>query len=258
MGGMESLADELFVDWYARLERRHLSELSFTEVRRAVQGLSARYVGRRRKPSDSGALGSAGKRAAFALYFGPLHFLTVRGVVDRLKAGAPPPSRIIDLGCGTGVAAAAWASSCSIAPRLLGIDRSAWAVAESRWNWNKLGLTGQARRGELVRFPEPRPRDALIAAYAVNELDDDDRRTLLRRLLGLAGRVLILIVEPIARRVSPWWAEWTTTFAPLESRTDEWRFEARLPDRLSLLDRAAGLDHRQLTARSLFVAGSLS
>jgi SAM-dependent methyltransferase len=255
---MKSVGDELFIDWYARLERRHLSELSFTEVRRAVQALSVRYVDRRRKPSDSGALGSAGKRAAFALYYGPLHFLTVRGVVENLNAGKPPPSRIIDLGCGSGAAAAAWAFGCSTEPRLLGIDRNRWAVDEARWNWNELGLAGQVRRGELVRFPEPRPREALLAAYAVNELDDDDRRALLHRLLGLAGRVPILIVEPIARRVSPWWVEWATAIEPLGGRADEWRFEARLPERLRLLDRAAGLDHRELTARSLFVAGSLS
>jgi hypothetical protein len=35
---------------------------------------------------------------------------------------------------------------------------------------------------------------------------------------------------------------------------DEWRFPAGLPPRLALLDRAAGLDHRELTARSSYLS----
>jgi hypothetical protein len=250
---MQSPAHELLLDWFAQLERRHLAELKFSEVRRAVQALSARYVERRGMSRASGALRGAGKRAAFALYFGPLHFLTVLSVVERLDI-TEPPRRIIDLGCGTGAAAAAWASSSSKVPRLLGIDHSAWAVGETRWTWQRLGLAGQVRRGNLVRFPEPRGGEAILLAYTINELGDDDRRTLRERLLGIAARnSSILVIEPIARRISPWWAEWVAAFEPFGGRANEWRFRVRLPERLELLDRAAGLDHRELTARSLFI-----
>ena len=51
----------------------------------------------------------AGKRAAFALFYAPLHFMAVTAVVQALGADAPPPASIVDLGCGTGVAGAAWA-----------------------------------------------------------------------------------------------------------------------------------------------------
>jgi hypothetical protein len=61
------------------------------------------------------------------------------------------------------------------------------------------------------------------------------------------------VVEPLARGVSPWWDEWAAAFLARGGRADEWRFPAALPPTLKLLDRAAGLDHAQLTARSLFL-----
>jgi methylase of polypeptide subunit release factors len=95
-----------FVHWFEALEKRHLSELKFAEVRRAVQALSSAYIDRR----ANSALNGAGKRAAFALFFGPLHFLLVREIVRSLGASSVrKETGILDLGCGTGVAGAAWA-----------------------------------------------------------------------------------------------------------------------------------------------------
>jgi hypothetical protein len=37
-------------------------------------------------------------------------------------------------------------------------------------------------------------------------------------------------------------------------RADEWRFPATLPESVARLGRAAGLDYRELTARSLWIA----
>jgi len=137
----------------AALERRHLSQLGFAEVRRALQALSSLYVERRGRLASGAALESEGKRAAFALFYGPLHFLVVRGMVRALGASSPPPGRIVDLGCGSGAAGAAWA-------------------------------------------------------------------------LEAGGRA------------------------------DSWRLPAALPERWRLLDRAAGLDHRELTGRSLWLVSA--
>ena len=60
-------------------------------------------------------------------------------------------------------------------------------------------------------------------------------------------------MEPIARGAAPWWSEWARALEKAGGRADEWRLAAGLPERLRLLDRAAGLDHRQLTARSLYL-----
>jgi hypothetical protein len=61
------------------------------------------------------------------------------------------------------------------------------------------------------------------------------------------------VIEPIARRVAPWWGRWEENFVARGGRADEWRFGADLPLRQRELARAAGLDPRELTARTLFL-----
>jgi hypothetical protein len=63
----------------------------------------------------------------------------------------------------------------------------------------------------------------------------------------------VLIVEPISHAVTVWWPEWRRAFERAGGRADTWRFLAELPDLVRRLDRAAGLDHRELTAKSLFL-----
>jgi SAM-dependent methyltransferase len=247
-----------FAAWLAGLEERYLADLTFAEVRRAVQALSSLYVERGIRPSQAGALGSAGRRAAFALYYAPLHFLVVRRVVRELRAADPAPSRILDLGCGTGAAGAAWAIEAGGRPVLLGIDDHPWALEEASRTYRTLGLRGRVNRADLMRFPPPRRGEAVLAAYAVNELADEPRRALLERLLDASRRgASVLVVEPIARAVAPWWKAWSKSFAAAGGRADQWRFEEDLPDLVVRLDRAAGLDHRILTARTLWIPGQL-
>jgi hypothetical protein len=242
--------------WLLALERRHLAELSFPEVRRGLQALSSLYVERRARLASGSALDGRGKRAAFALYYGPLHLLTVREVVGALGAAVPPPGRILDLGCGTGVAGAAWALEAGARPQVLGLDRNGWAVGEAAWTFRELGVRGSARRAELAGAGPPRPGEAVLAAYAVNELAEPERAALLPRLLGAArARARVLVVEPIARRSSPWWEGWRRAFVAQGGREDAWRFRVPLPELLARLDRASGLDHREQTAASLYLPG---
>ena len=56
-----------FPAYYAALEARHRAELTFAEVRRALQALSSLYVERRDAIAAGKALEGRGKRAAFAL-----------------------------------------------------------------------------------------------------------------------------------------------------------------------------------------------
>jgi len=243
-----------FPAWFAALERRHMEALEFREVRKALQALSSLYVERRARLGEGAALDSAGKRAAFALFYGPLHFLVVRAIVRELKAGVPAARAIVDLGCGTGAAGAAWALECSPPPATTGVDASGWATGEARWTYGRLGLEGEARRGDLSRAALGGRETAVVAAFTVNELETAARDALRARLLAHPGP--ILVVEPLARGVSPWWDEWDAAFRETGGRSDEWRFRAELPANLKLLDRAAGLDHSQLTARSLFRTGA--
>src|SRR5476649_2390144 len=94
--------DDRFDRWMARLEARHLAELTFPEVSRALRALSSAYVERRQKLADGAALSGAGKRAAFALFYGPLHHLLVSHIVRTLPGATENVTTILDLGCGTG------------------------------------------------------------------------------------------------------------------------------------------------------------
>ncbi len=238
----------------ADLERRHLASLTFPEVSRALRALSSAYVERRAKLGEGRALSGAGKRAAFALFYGPLHYLLVREIVRELDAAARPPSTLIDLGCGTGASGVAWAAACGRPPRVVAIDRNAWALGEAAAAYRHFGVAVRTRQGDAARAPLPEERAAVIAAFAMNELADDDRDRLLTHLTERASRGdTLLIVEPLAKGAARWWGRWQETIVAAGGRADEWRCRVPLPPIVAKLDRAAGLDHRELTGRSLLL-----
>jgi len=247
------LRDDHFVRWFEALEQRHLRSLKFSEIRRGVQGLSSLYVSRRERLERSAALDGAGKRAAFAMFFGPLHFLLVREIVRALEARVPPETSILDLGCGTGIAGAAWALELSPVPRLVGLDRNSWVLEECKWTYRQLGVRGIAKAADINIAPIQR-RCAVIAAFTINELDAAARDRFRHQFSTVAGNgAPVLVIEPIARRLTSWWDEWAGEWKRSGGREDEWRFRVDLPQRLALMDKAAGLDHRELTGRSLWL-----
>ena len=243
-----------FDRWFSALEARYFQNLTFQEVRRAVQALSSLYVERRDQIGRSGAFDGVGKRAAFAYFYGPLHFLLVQEIVRALGAGKTRAGSILDLGCGTGVAGAAWAIEMDEAPRVTGIDRNPWAAQEAKWTYEALGLNGHARISDLARLRIP-SNTAVIAAFTMNEIPETDRDRFRAQFLKAREHgSSILIIEPIARRLSPWWEEWASEWHAVGGREDEWRFRVALPERLALMDKAAGLDHGELTGRSLWLS----
>ena len=239
--------------WLAALEARHLANLTRPELTRALRALSSCYVERREKLTSGAALEGAGKRAAFALFYGPLHFLTVTAVVRAMLAHELPLDTITDLGCGTGVGGAAWAAACARPPSIAGVDRNTWAVQEANWTYQALGLRGRAKAGDVVRnFPDAAPKTTILLAYTVNELPAEARAALLERVSQAArAGSRLLIVEPIARGVTAWWPEWTARLVADGARADEWRFPATLPPLTRQIAKGAGLDPRELLARTL-------
>jgi len=247
------MQNDPFVHWFEALEHRHMAKLNFSEVRRAVQALSSIYVERRKRIDTGAAFSGAGKRAAFAMYFAPLHFLLVRHIVRKLEARIPENAGILDLGCGTGAAGAAWALELGGQPRVFGVDRNRWALQECKWTYEQLGIQGTVRSAEIsvLRIPAS---TAVIAAFTINELDPEARDRFRRDLITTARRgAPVLIIEPIARRSLLWWDDWAHDWGVLGGRQDEWRFRMDLPKRLTMMDKAAGLDHRELTGRSLWL-----
>jgi hypothetical protein len=64
----------------------------------------------------------------------------------------------------------------------------------------------------------------------------------------------VLVVEPLAGGAAPWWNRWRDATRLAGGRVDEWRLRVELPPIVEKLDRAAGLNHRELTGRSLWLA----
>lgn len=243
--------------WLTALDERHLADLTLSEVTRALRALSSCYVERRDKLATGGALDGAGKRAAFALFYGPQHFVITREIVRELLGPvAERGSRtglVVDLGCGTGTAGAAAALETG-ASAVEGFDVNPWAAREANWTYRSLGLRGRATVANLARVKlQAGPGDLLLAAYTINELPEHVRGQVLERLLQARDRGAdILVIEPIGRKVNRWWDSWARAFVAAGGREDEWRFRVPLPPRQRALAKAAGLDVQALPARSLF------
>ena len=249
------MTDKHFRQWIEALESRHLADLTFSEVSRALRALSSTYVERRRRLTEGAALSGAGKRAAFALFFGPLHYLLVRAIVFELPEATIGSPTLVDLGCGTGASGAAWAHACSRRPRVVGIDRHPWVLGEAARTYRTFGLTARTRQDDVVSVVLPKPPVLMLAAFTLNELHDAPRAALLQRLVERASRGdRVLIVEPLAGPVAPWWNKWREIFLKAGGGEAEWRVRVELPAIVAKLDRAAGLDHRELTGRSLWLA----
>src|SRR3990172_8859022 len=208
-------------DWIVKIQERYGRTLTFPEIRKGVVALSRIYVEERRRIERGAAFDGAGKRAAFACFYSPLHFLLVRKIVSALGAEREPPRRIFDIGCGLAVAGAAWATHCERRPRVVGYEKSSWAADEARWLLATLEIAGRILQKPLQEAPPAGRGDAVVAAYAVNELDATGRARFLDRLLEAGEReASFLVVEPLARRTSPWWPEWREEFLEASCRAD--------------------------------------
>ena len=221
---------------------------------RALRALSSAYVERRATLAGGAALSGAGKRAAFALFYAPLHYLLIAHIVRHLPGATEPMPTLIDLGCGTGASGAAWISQVSDTRQIVAIDRHPWAVAEAAVTYRTFGLHAKTRVADIATAKLPAGPAAILAAFTLNEMADSARDALLDRLLERAGRGdRILIVEPVAGVVARWWNRWRDRIERAGGRADEWRVRADLPAIVAKLDRAAGLNHREITGRSFYV-----
>jgi SAM-dependent methyltransferase len=256
-----SPSDDRLAHWIATLEAKHLAELTFPEVSRALRALSSTYVERRQKLAEGAALSGTGKRAAFALFYGPLHYLLLTHIVERLPGAIGDIQTLLDLGCGTGASGAAWAHACRASgaegnrgPRVVGVDRHPWAVGEAAATYRAFKIPATVRQRDIATAELPTGPASILAAFTMNELGDQERDALLTRLVARARQGdRVLIVEPLAGFVARWWNRWRDTFEAAGGRADEWRLRAELPPIVAKLDRAAGLNHREITGRSLWL-----
>ena len=164
---------------------------------------------------------------------------------------------VLDVGCGTGAAGAAWALATGAQVR--GSDSNPWAVTEAEWTYRTLGVSGTVRRGDVSELRLPSQPSTVLAAFVINELPSAGpcRRA---RTIGRSGsqgassrgrradsKDIDAVVGRVGARIPTRWA----------GRTQEWRFRVELPRLLRDLDKSAGLDHRELTARTLCAGDNL-
>ena len=243
--------------WLAGVAER-AAPLTFSEIRRGVQALSQRYV-ERREPAD--ALGSSAKRAAFASYFAALHLATAYGAVRALPAASfAGVTRILDLGAGTGAlgvgVALALAETSPLSgspppPEIVAFDRSGFALAEARCSYAVFGLRGQTQRAQLPSgLPKLARGDLALAGWFLNECDEAARERVLAALeRGSAAGARVLILEPLAGGVVPWWDSAAARLNAHGVATGSLRWRMQRPEFVARMDKAARLDHSELGAR---------
>jgi hypothetical protein len=240
--------------WMTRIEARHLANLQFAEVSRALRALSSAYVERRHTAIAAGkVLDTAGKRAAFALYYGPLHFVTTIRVLESLAVPLKNSSAlpVLDLGCGTGAVGAAVAHWTG-AGRIHGIDVHPWTLDEARATYASFGLDATVTRASVARLRRPASPSFIAAGYVANELPDAEREALRQTLADAVQRgSQLLVIEPLSGQAAPWWPEWVERFAPLGARADTWQLTLSPPDLTIRLGSAAGLTPTSVKARTI-------
>lgn len=252
-------------EWLDHVVNRHASGYTRPEFLKAIRALSARYVEGRAALPDRSPLDSAGKRAAFAGYFAPLHFVVARAVLRQLSSRCEP-AHIIDLGAGTGAAGLAWATTRLSSPATLtGVDLNTWVLAEMRWNARALNVPCRTERSNLERPLQRVCREhghrpagdiGIVCGWSLNELTSSVRETVCDGLIAAFERgASVLVFEPLARSAVPWWDDWQRRAESVGGRSDEWRLPLALPTNLADLDRAAGFRRDALTARSTLLVG---
>ena len=175
-----------FEQWIAALEKRHLADLRIPEVTRALRALSSAYVERRHTVARGGPLESAGKRAAFALFYAPLHFLATTHVVQAVGGHEPPPSAIL-------ISAAAPAppaqqGTVGGGSALGQRERShAWALDEARWTYRAGAERETARQGDAGRLPIMRPEARQSRRTVLTSSEPMSSRASRNQLFSAAG-----------------------------------------------------------------------
>ena len=253
-----------FNQWLAALEARHLRDLTFSEVARALRALSSIYVERRRQPR----LRRRPDRSRQAR--GVRSVLRPDSSFDRAwrRRRTPHGGRAESDNPGFGVwDGSGWRGLGRRVRQIASGPRrrqTPWALSEARRTYDEFGLAARVRRVDLGEFALPPQPLSLVAAFTLNELTDSARDALLTQALN-RGRDYrdrgnrprepnqLLVVEPVAGFVAPWWDRWKEAIAVSRRAIGRVAFPRRPPPLVAKLDRAAGLDHRVLTARSLWL-----
>ena len=235
--------------FHALLEARHLSELTFAEVRRALQALSSVYVERRERMAEgAGSTGPASAPRSPSTTGRCTSCSCARSCARSARPPAPraaPGPRLRHRHRGRGLGAGVRAPDAG-----RGVDRSGWAVAEARWTSRASASTGRTTRADATTAPPAqapgrRPR----RVHRERARGQAHARGCCRACSSRPGGLDRPRRRADLRRVTPRWPEWA---GAVEDRR---RPGARtsgasappMPTALALLGKAAGLDAGELS-----------
>ena len=104
---------------------------------------------------------------------------------------------------------------------------------------------------EAIRRPE-----GIVIGWTLNELDDAKRALVAERLAHwVAKGSRLLVIEPVSKRVTPWWDEWVQKLPSAHCSVFEKRLRLDLPPKIALLARSAGLGAEGTVVRVLAARG---
>ena len=172
-----------------------------------------------------------------------------------LMLAAGQNTRVLDVGCGSGVLAHRLAMQCG--SKVIGIDSNPAAITFAREQYSHPNLTFQFGRIDEIDFP-PNSFDRIAFLEVIEHVYEAQARAILkifRRLLRPGGR--LVISTPNARSLWPI-IEWTLDRIPLTARMKgEQHVTSYNSSSLAGLGTAAGfmlVESRQLFVLSPFVA----
>jgi hypothetical protein len=100
--------------------------------------------------------------------------------------------------------------------------------------------------------------DGVVIGWTLNELDDEKRDLIAAKLLPWVARgSRLLVIEPVSKRVAPWWDAWVARFPPARCSVLEKKLRLALPPRVALLARSAGLGAEATVVRVLSTTNSV-
>jgi 2-polyprenyl-6-hydroxyphenyl methylase / 3-demethylubiquinone-9 3-methyltransferase len=185
----------------------------------------------------------------------PLHRmnpLRVAWIDQRIRARLPSPVRMLDLGCGAGIAAEAFARR---GHDVLGLDASADAIDVAKSHAENLPVTLRYRAGEAEDLVAAGEKFDVVTALEVIE-HVEDQPAFMRLLASLVAPGALVFVSTINRTwrslaVAKIGAEYIARLLP--AGTHDWR-RFIPPEALASHARAAGLSLFDITGMEMGLA----
>lgn len=110
---------------------------------------------------------------------------------------APPGTRVLDVGCGTGAFADGWAAIHGPDQNITLLDPSREMLRRARGTLARRGLEGQTAQCMLEDFNDERTFDCLLAAHIIEHAPDPkDPLFKMRNLIGPGGRLWLIVSKP--------------------------------------------------------------